>query len=144
MGKRGRKSQEEQQFALIEGVFGQHPESPADLTEDEAVIWRAVVAGEPAEWFTTAATRGLLKNYCRHQGTADKLTAVINLFEVGWLKSADGVRRFNDLTRMRDREVHATVSLATKLRLTNQARFSAAAASTATRNAHRGLKPWEA
>jgi hypothetical protein len=102
------------------------------------------VAGEPAERFSTAGTRGLLKNYCRHQATADKLTAVINIFEVGWLKSADGVKRFNDLARMRDREVHATVALATKLRLTNQARFSAAAASTATRNAPKGLKPWEA
>jgi hypothetical protein len=146
MAKRGRKSQAEaeQPFAVIEGTFVRRPEPPHDLTEDEAVIWRGVVAGEPAEWFTTEATRGLLKNYCRHQATADKLTAVINIFEVSWLKSADGVKRFNDLARMRDRQVHAAVSLATKLRLTNQARFSAAAASTATRKTAPGLKPWEA
>jgi hypothetical protein len=103
-----------------------------------------VVTGEPAAFFATEATRALLRNFCRHQATADKVSIVINLFEAGWLKSADGVKRFSDLIKVRDREARAATALATKLRLTNQARFSAAAASTATMNAPKGLKPWEA
>lgn len=102
------------------------------------------MAGEPAAWFSTEATRTLLRNFCRHQATTDKVTAVINLFEASWLKTGDGVKRFNDLIKIRDREARAAAALATKLRLANQARFSAAAASTATRNAATGLKPWEA
>jgi hypothetical protein len=51
------------------------------------------------------------------------------------------VKRFNGLAQMRDREARATVGLATKLRLTNQVHFTVAAASTATRNAPKGLTP---
>ena len=139
MRQRGRRSAAD--LAVIRGEFGKRPEPPPDLAAAEATIWKAVVSSEPADFFATAATRDMLKAYCRHVATADRLTAVINEFETGWLKRADGVERFDDLTRMRDREARAALMTAVRLRLTNQSRYTAGRAGTAA--AHVGPRPWE-
>ena len=105
MRQRGRRSVAD--LAVIRGEFGKRPEPPSDLAAAEATIWKAVVSSEPLDFFATAATRDMLKAYCRHLATADRLTEVINLFETDWLKCADGVQRFDQLARMRDRDARS-------------------------------------
>lgn len=141
MAPRGRKSAAS--IGVVTGNFGKRPEPPAELSDDEAAIWRETVSSEAADFFGTAALRGMLADYCRHRASADKVSEVINIFQADWLKSADGAKRYHGLLKMRDLETRAAADKATKLRLTNQSRYTPQAASTASRGAAKGMKPWE-
>ena len=143
MAPRGRKSAASAEVSVVTGNFGKRPEPPVELSEDEAVIWRATVSSEAADFFGTAALRGMLSDYCRHRASADKVSEVINVFQAEWLKNADGAKRYHGLLKMRDLETRAAADKATKLRLTNQSRYTPQAASTASRSAAKGMKPWE-
>ena len=143
MQKRGRKSAASQEPNVILGTFGQRPEPPLEMTDAEASIWRETTASEASDFFNTAPLRGLHKDYCRHRAAADKITEVINLFQVDWLKNAEGSKRYASLLKMRDLEACGAADKATKLRLTNQARYTPQAASTASRNGAKGPRPWE-
>lgn len=143
MAQRGRKSAAAIETTVIAGTFGQRPEPPEEMAADEADIWRQTTASEASDFFNTAALRDMLKDYCRHRASADKVTLVIGLFETDWLKNSDGARRYAGLLRMRDMESRAAADKATKLRLTNQSRYTPQAASTASRGTAKGFKPWE-
>ena len=143
MATRGRKSAASAEVSVIAGSFGQRAEPPSELSQDEAAIWRATVASEASDFFATAALRGMLSDYCRHRASADKISEVINVFKADWLKNDEGAKRYHGLLRMRDLETRAAADKATKLRLTNQSRYTPQAASTAARSVGKGLKPWE-
>lgn len=143
MTPRGRKSAASA-VSVVAGSFGKRPEPPSELSDAEAEIWRETVSSESADFFGTAALRGMLSDYCRHRASANMVSEVINVFEAAWLKNADGAKRYHGLLKMRDLETRAAADKATKLRLTNQARYTPQAASTASKNAAKGLKPWEA
>jgi hypothetical protein len=142
MKQRGRKSAAEL-AVVVQGNFGKRPEPPADLTEDQAEVWRRSVSSEPLDFFSTEILRDLLKGYCRHTATANSLSEIIDSFKPEWLKAAEGAKRYGELLRMRDAEVSAAIRLATKLRVTNQSRYTPRAAESASRNTARGYKPWE-
>jgi hypothetical protein len=60
------------------------------------------------------------------------------------MTSTAGLKRFKELLQMRDIEVRGAMQIATKLRLTNQSRYSKVSAATAARNAQDSVvKPWE-
>jgi hypothetical protein len=143
MASRGRKSAASAEVSVVAGTFGKRPDPPAELSDDESEIWRVTVSSEASDFFGTAALKGMLKDYCRHRASADKVSEIINVFQAEWLKNADGAKRYHALLRMRDLETRAAADKATKLRLTNQSRYTPQAASTASRSASRGLKPWE-
>jgi hypothetical protein len=91
-----------------------------------------------------ASARSLLLNRSEERReAAEKVSLVIDTFQAEWLKNAEGAKRYYSLMKMRDLETRGAASAATKLRLTNQARYTPQAASTASRNAAKGLKPWE-
>lgn len=140
--KRGRKSSAELSV-LVTGAFGKRPEPPADMTDAEAEIWRETVSSEGVDFFATAALRALLKDYCRHRSAAETVSKVIATFQADWLKSAEGAKRYYGLLKMRDLETRAAADKATKLRLTNQARYTPQSAATASKGASKGPKPWE-
>lgn len=142
MAKRGRKSAADA-AVVIAGSFGKRPDAPAGLTERQAEIWLETVASEAAELFNTAALRGLLKDYCLHRDAAERISGVINTFEPNWIKSADGSKRYHGLLKMRELETRAAACMATKLRLTNQSRYTPQAAATAAKNFAAGSRPWE-
>lgn len=142
MRSRGRKSAAEQSV-VIPGNFGKRPAPPAELTPRQQEIWRATAASEEPKFFDSEALRSLLTDYCRHRDAAEKVSGVIDTFEAEWLKSAEGAKRYHALLRMRDLETRAAAGIATKLRLTNQARYTPQAAATAARNAGKGPAPWE-
>ena len=129
---------------LVNGDFGKAklPEPPDNLNEAQAAIWRAVVASEPPELFATDAVRAMLHDYCQRRETAATLGLIINSFKPAWIRSEEGSKRYALLLKMRDLEVRAVTSLATKLRLTNQSRYTAERAGTMTRNFPQA-KPWD-
>ena len=64
MDKRGRPSAGDlaakaRVATVVAGDFGRAA-PPEGMAEDQAVIWRQIVATEPVEFFATAATKGLL------------------------------------------------------------------------------------
>jgi phage terminase small subunit len=120
----------------------QRPEPPEDLSSEQAEEWRAVVARMPAGWFTRE-THQVLATYCRHVVNARRLAAAIEDFKPAWLADDDGLKRYDKLLAMADREGKALTMTATRLRLTPQARYTAGAAATAANKAGAGEKPWQ-
>lgn len=145
IGKRGRPSKEElaQRLNVVPGNFGNRAEPPDDLSARQKEIWRETVASEPADYFSTSATRLLLKAYVCHASEVDRLTEIINAFQTQWIKNAEGVKRYSELLKARAKETTALGHVATKLRLTNQSRYTPQAAATANRNTTKGIRPWE-
>ncbi len=138
--KRGRKSSAE--LSVVKPQFGTRPDPPDDLNKMQTEIWRATVDSEAAGFFPTAALRMMLKDYCRHREAVETTSALINVFKADWIKSAEGAKRYHSLLKIRDMEARAAADKATKLRLTNQSRYTPQAASTASKNAA-SSKPWE-
>jgi hypothetical protein len=79
MAQRGRRSAAA--LTLVTGPVESIPRqrAPAELTPEEAKVWDAIVAGEPADWFS-ASTRPIRAQYCRHiiaaRHTAELLQAL--------------------------------------------------------------------
>ena len=118
------------------------PLVPDDLTVEQAEVWERTVANEAADVFRTAALQQLLKEYCRHVATAYRLTKQVDrATEEGSNMSLQDV---DTLLRMRDRETKALADKATKLRLTNQSRYTPGAAGTAAKKGASERKPWQA
>jgi hypothetical protein len=117
------------------------PRAPSDLTPFQAEVWDRTVANEPAEQFKTAALQQLLKEYCRHVETADRLSKQVDLYTGEG--SNHELSEIDVLLRMRDRETKALADKATKLRLTNQSRYTPGAAGTAAKKSSEARKPWQ-
>jgi hypothetical protein len=141
MRQRGRKSAAEL-AVVVAGEFGKRPEPPDFLTERQAEIWRETTATEPVEFLNSAASRGLLADYCRHRQAAEDVSAIIDTFKPEWLKNGEGVKRYQILLRIRETETAAAMRMARSLRLTNQSRYMPNTAARATFN-RSGPKPWE-
>ncbi len=143
-GKPGRPSAAELQATLtvIQGGFGERPEPPDDLNPVQKEIWKAVVSSEPVEFFASTVLQAMLADYCRHREAADMVSGIIAQFQPEWLKSEKAAKRYQVLLNMRDKETNACARLATKLRLTNQARYTPQAAATAAKHAAPAAEPW--
>jgi hypothetical protein len=142
MAARGRKSAAS--LSVIHGSVDQRPDAPAELTADEVAVWDRTVAHEAADVFGTAALQQMLKDYCRHVVAAERLGLVIE----GHMSAPGGedgisLKELDCLLKMRDRETKAIADKATKLRLTNQSRYTPKAAATAAKNAGQARKPWQ-
>jgi hypothetical protein len=138
MGERGRKSLEDLTItAVVPGTLevSERQRPPHDLTDEECEVWAGIVASEPADWFSIA-NRPILAQFCRHVVHARR---VAKLIERTLSKKKLDLEAYDKLLKMQERESRMQVTLATKMRLTNQ--------STST---HRGnkrttlaKKPWE-
>ena len=121
MAKRGRKSGAELATiplrATIERVT--RADAPYELTDSQCVIWRRIADDLPADWFTPKHI-GILKQYCRHEAQADRIAALIEQ-EVG--QPIIDVTKYDKLLAMQEREGRALSSLATRMRITQQALY---------------------
>ncbi len=139
MGQRGTKSSAS--LSVVVANIDGRPRPPADLTEGQQEIWDRTVANEAADTFKTAALQQLLRDYCRHVETSDRLSVQVDrATEVGSNMDIDELTK---LIRIRDCETKASADRATKLRLTNQARYTPGAAATASKSAGADRKPWQ-
>lgn len=113
---------------------------PSDLTAEELALWTAVVESKPVEWFGEDSAP-LLTEYVRAVAKSSELDRVIKSLSEdgeGWKETAKPIM---DFMKMRDMEAKRAVSIATKLRLTQQSRYTPQAAATATKKAG-GERPW--
>lgn len=136
MKQRGRKSAAELEIAhpgAVEAV--QRPDAPYDLTDEQAEEWWAVVNRLPADWFPRE-THGMLAEYCRHVVKARRIAQLVAAEEA---QDELDLSNLDKLYKMAERESRAMTSLATKMRMSQQA--------TTTHRANKGTrgtkKPWD-
>jgi len=141
MAERGRRSAAS--LSVISGQIDGRPNPPEDLSAEQKEIWLRTVANEAADVFKTAALQQLLKEYCRHVSSAKKLAGLIETVEAQKQLTPEDLVDYDKLLKMRDRETKAIADKATKLRLTNQARYTPQAAATAAKKSSE-RKPWQA
>lgn len=137
MGQRGPKSVAE--VATVASPSFEkvsRPDAPYDLTDEESEEWWAVVNRLPADWFPRE-THGHLAQYCRHVVAARRVAQLIN---DTLNASADGVDvdTLDKLYKMQERESRAISSLATRMRLTQQATYD-----KSKKKPTMARKPWE-
>lgn len=133
MQQRGRKSAAA--LSVVAGAIDGRPKAPDYLTERQRGIWERTVANEAADMFRTAALQQLLADYCRHRESAERLSSLIDADADTSAAEGYTLEEMDRLMKMRERETRAAADKATKLRLTNQSRYTPQAAATASRKA---------
>jgi len=137
MSQRGRPSAAALELAssarIVSLVERQPP--PPDLSEEEAKVWVAIVNCEPADKFSPS-TAPLLAEYCRHVIHARRIAA---LLEQAVQDPELSIKDYDRLLKMQDRESRAISSLATKMRISQQATTN----HRGNRKASGRRKPWE-
>ena len=128
---------------IIEGGFQERPKPPEDMNPAHAEIWNKTVRSEPVNWFQSQAQKDLLRMYCAAVYSAHLVQQFIDSFPIAMLSTPNGTRHYNNLSRLRRDETNSAVSLATKLRITNQSRYDRKLAATMTRGQGGVSKPWE-
>lgn len=108
---------------------------PSDLTKRQAELWTEVQNTKPADWFE-ADSYPLLKAYVVSIELHEKLTAEINQMDV-----TDS--EITPLVKLQDLQARTMSTLAVKMRLTQQSRYTPGAAATANKKTRAGRKPWE-
>ncbi len=139
MGTRGRKSAAE--FGVIHGI-PERPEPPDELTPEQVEEWRAVVARMPVDWFRREI-HPLLAAYCRHTCNARHIAALIEGARVVDVTDRKAVMRYNRFLGMQERQTSALMGLATRMRLTNQSRYTAGSAASRAKGGRSAKKLWE-
>lgn len=125
MAARGRKSAASTEITIISGVeVIERARPPSELTAEQADEWRAVVDRMPADWFPRE-THAMLAQYCRHVVAARRIAQLIARIEKS--KSLD-IDEYDKLLKMQEREGRAISSLATRMRITQQATVRAESA----------------
>lgn len=135
MRTRGRKSVASLAVAVSPIETTERPDAPYDLTDEQTQEWWAVVNRMPADWFPRE-THGMLSQYCRHVVAARRVAQLIAKAEKA--KSLD-VSDYDRLLKMQEREGRAISSLATRMRISQQATFDKERKKPKT-----VTKPWEA
>lgn len=137
MAKRGRQSAAALEIASAPGLLEtvERPDAPYDLTDEQAAEWWAVVNRLPADWFPRE-THGMLADYCRHVVKSRRIAQLVAEAEAS---DELDVGLLDKLYKMAERESRAISSLATRMRISQQA--------TSTHRANKGTKgvrkPWE-
>ena len=113
----------------------ERPEPPIDLTPEQRIEWIQVVNSLPATWFPQE-TLGVLAQYCKHCVTAKHVSELIKDLE-----SQDhiDIPDYDRLLKMQERESRIMVSLATKMRMTQQATYHP----EKTKSTPKVKSPWE-
>jgi hypothetical protein len=128
-------------MGVIQGI-AERPKPPDELTPEQADEWRAVVRRMPVAWFPREI-HPLLAQYCRHVVNARHIAGLIEAAHKGDLTDGAALMRLNRLLGMQERQTSALMGLATKMRISNQSRYTATSAATQTRGSITGRKPWE-
>jgi hypothetical protein len=136
MNTRGRKSAASL-TVVSSAPLVQRLAPPEYLTPGEKQLWLDVVNTKPADWFALDSAPVLVE-YVRAVETCNLLAvpvaSTMALGEPGDIEK---------ILKVRDREAKRAADLATKLRLTQQSRYTPTAAATANKRAQGASKPWE-
>jgi len=122
MTQKGRKSAASLAVQAIGVSIGRDKrlEAPIHLSDAERGVWVELVNDQPAGSFT--ATHGpMIEQYARHIVQARIIADELANFDRAWMADDDGLKRYDRLLAMAEREGRAASSLATRLRITRQA-----------------------
>ena len=137
MAARGKQSLASMAIAQPAG-FDQRLPPPAALTPAQKAEWVAVVNSRPADWFGPENASSLIQ-YCRHKVQADIIAQQLENFDPQWLADEDGLKRYDKLTQLQERESRTINALLRSMRLTQQSLVRA----EKSVNKPRGRKPWQ-
>ena len=141
MAQRGRKSAASIAVRAAPTLSDSRLPAPLHMSDAERAVWVDVVNDQPANAFSP--THGpLLEMYCRHVVLSRVLADEILNFDRSWLADDDGLKRYDRLLAMHERESRAASSAATRLRITRQAIDQQTVARSII-NAPKAKKPWE-
>lgn len=118
MNQRGRKSA----LSVVQGgaiSAINRPEPLIGLTNEQRIEWMLVVNSLPAGWFPDETLK-VLAQYCRHAVASNHVASLIDDIEAN--KDID-ITTYDRLLKMQERESRMMVSLATKMRMTQQASY---------------------
>lgn len=136
MQARGRKSLASLSVISSEGIETvRRPEPPQELTEEQSEEWLAVVNRLPADWFPRE-TWPMLAQYCRHVVSARRVAQLIAAQEAAEEFDIDA---YDKLLKLQEREGRALSSLATRMRITQQATYD-----KSKKKPLQPKKPWDA
>lgn len=142
MAQRGRKSTAALAVARPTPVLSESRLAPPiHLPDAERDVWLQVVNDQPASSFTETHAP-MLELYCRHVVLSRILADEILNFDRAWIADEDGLKRYDKLLAMHERESRAASSAATRLRITRQAIDQQTVARSIV-NAPKAKKPWE-
>ena len=110
------------------------PKPPSDLTPAQQREWNNILMSLPADWFRQE-NLPLLAQYCRHIVSAKHVAALIDEYEREEERNYD---MYDRLLKMQEREGRAMSSLATRMRITQQATIH-----PSTQKPSQAHKPWE-
>lgn len=144
MTQRGRKSAASQEVARLvaPAKAEERLRAPMHLSDAEQGVWAEVVNDQPANAFTPTHSP-MLEMYCRHVTNARILADELVNFDRAWMADDDGLKRYDRLLAMSERESRAASSLATRLRITRQAVEHPTTVGRSLKNQPKGRKPWE-
>lgn len=136
MTPRGRKSAAA--LAIVaSNPLPQRMAPPAYLTAAQRDLWLDVVNTKPAEWFGPDSAP-LLVEFVRAVETCNLLAG-----PVARAMAEGDPAEIQKILKVRDVEAKRAADLATKLRLTQQSRYTPQAAATANKRAQGAAKPWD-
>ena len=128
MKQRGRKSG----LSVVRGdgiSAVDRPEPLAELTNKQRIEWILIVNSLPADFFPPHS-HNVLAQYCRHVVACRHVSLLIGQMEVvlddeetrlrGTTPNTTDIDDYNRLLKMQERESRVLMSLATKMRLTQQ------------------------
>ena len=144
MAQRGRKSAASLAIAAQVAPISADSRlmAPLHMSDAERGVWAEVVNDQPASAFTPTHAP-LLELYCRHIVQARILSDELENFDRAWMTCEDGLKRYDLLLKMAERESRAASSLATRLRITRQAVEHPTTVGRALSNKAKSRKPWE-
>lgn len=133
MAQRGRKSAAELSVPAVTTEIAR-PDAPYDLTDEQAEEWWSVINRMPADWFPRE-THAILAQHCRHVITARRVAQLMQAAE-----KADplDIEEYDRLGKMMERESRIIASLATKMRISQQATYD-----PKRKKGTQIKKPWE-
>ena len=114
---------------------------PASLTDRQKELWLEIVASKPADWFTVDA-KSLLVGYVKAIASYETLATRIDMIESPDYVGPVYIKTEDMLYAMLERQARLVQSFATKMRLTQQARYTTGSAATATARAGKS-RPWD-
>ena len=124
MAKRGPKSSADLSVVPSVGISAiARPDPFPNLTRDQSNEWVDIVNRLPADWFPRE-THAMLAQYCRHVVSGRRVGDLIEGHIEGKVLTSDWVETLDRLLKMQEREGRAMSSLATRMRITQQATAS--------------------
>ena len=134
-----RKSAAELAIVRVEPPL--QPKPPADLTAEQAAEFVSIVNYMPANWFGQESV-GILAAYCRHSANARFIAKEIAAFRPEWFRADNGLDRYEQLTKIQDRQHRTMATLASKMRLSQSSRTKLSKAITNAPTAGE-IQPWD-